>query len=89
MTQLSVPEHGLKLLELLDHPPASDDGNAKLKAVPAQAMLLELDDNVLHEILRSARHGGKGVNLAFGKSIVRIALFTQLLFTTCSETDIF
>ena len=68
MAQLLVPESGLTLIE---HPQSKpDDSDLKNNTGLAQVMQLDLAPNVLEDIMRSARHGGKGVNVQFGKTIV-------------------
>lgn len=67
MAQLLVPDTGLTLIE---HPlPKSEGAASKNNIGLAQVMQLELTPNLLTDILRSARHGGKGVNVQFGKTI--------------------
>ena len=68
MAQLLVPDSGLTLLHLAHSKP--NDGASKTKTGLAQVMRLELTPNLLGDVLRSARHGGKGVNVHFGKTIV-------------------
>ena len=65
MVPLAIPESGLTLVdsEIENGPPKAD-------TKPVQIMQLDLTDDMLQEILRSARHGGKGVNMSFGKMIV-------------------
>ena len=67
-TLLSVPG---KSLSLLGSPGLGTDNDASTTggAVP-QAMQLDLEEGVLQNILRSARSGGKGVHVSFGKTIV-------------------
>ncbi|CAD6573650.1 MAG: hypothetical protein ASARMPRED_006228 [Alectoria sarmentosa] len=67
MAQLLVPETGLTLIE---YPQPSPQGGAfENNTGLAQVIQLELTPNVLGDMLRSARHGGKGVNVQFGKTI--------------------
>ena len=66
-TILTVPNGGTTLCGIPGS--ASDDGSSSAKAVP-QAFRLDLEDGVLQNILRSARSGGKGVHVSFGKTIV-------------------
>lgn len=68
MTTLSIPSSGLTLLGS----PGTKDYNdvSKIGGRVPQAMRLDLDDGVLQNILRTARSGGKGVHLSFGKTIV-------------------
>ncbi len=72
MVQLTVPEGGLTLLE----PPTSTMGSST-ESKPVQIMQLVLEKGILKEIFKSSRHGGKGVNITFGKSIVGYSLFTM------------
>ena len=81
MALLAVPDSGLTLVE---SPQArTQDGQLKPDSKPIQVMQLELTDAVLQEILKSARQGGKGVNLSLGKTIVcsLIDLFATSLWT--------
>ena len=75
MTTLPVSGKGLTLLGA----PGSNTDNDVSKAggKVQQAMRLDLEEGVLQNILRSARSGGKGVHVSFGKTIV--GLFTILL----------
>jgi len=68
MTTLDIPSKGLTLLEC----PGTNEHNVVSKTGERvqQAMRLDLEDGVLQNLLRSARSGGKGVNLSFGKTIV-------------------
>ena len=74
MAQLLVPNSGVTLIErtqsTLQH-----DVRKPITGL-AQVMQLELQPNVLGDLLRSARHGGKGVNVQFGKTIVSHLLNT-------------
>lgn len=65
MAHLTIPESGLTLVE-----PLASKTETKTDGRPLQIMELELADGVLQEMFKSARHGGKGVNLSFGKTIV-------------------
>ena len=68
MAQLLVPDGGLTLVH---HPhPRSENATPRLDAGLAQVMQLDLPPNLLGDLLRSARHAGKGVNVHFGKTIV-------------------
>lgn len=68
MAQLLVPETALTLIE---YPQPNLQGGAfENNTGLAQVIQLELAPNVLGDMLRSARHGGKGVNVQFGKTIV-------------------
>lgn len=68
MAQLLVPNGGLNLIEHAQ--PKLEGPVSKNNSGLAQVMQLELTSDVLGDILRSARHGGKGVNVHFGKTIV-------------------
>ena len=68
MAQLRIPDSGLTLIERGQSNPA--DGPSKNNTGRAQVMQLDLTPSVLGELVRSARHGGKGVNVHFGKTIV-------------------
>lgn len=68
MAQLLVPNSGLALIDFTQSKPK--DAASKHNTGLAQVMQLELPPNVLGDMLRSARHGGKGVNVQFGKTIV-------------------
>ena len=70
MAPLTVPDEGLTLLE---SPTSISEGKNGNK--PLQIMQLDLADGVLEEILKSARHGVKGLNVSFGKTIVRYSLY--------------
>lgn len=67
MAQLLVPNSGLALIDFTQSKPK--DAASKHNTGLAQVMQLELPPNVLGDMLRSARHGGKGVNVQFGKTI--------------------
>ena len=71
MVPLAIPESGLTLVDSAQS--QTENGPLKADNKPIQIMQLELSDDVLQEILRSARHGGKGLNMSFGKMIVRIS----------------
>ncbi len=67
MAQLAIPEGGL----MLAGAPGSSNANASSAGTkPPQAMRLDLADEVLEEILRASRNGGKGVHMSFGKAVV-------------------
>lgn len=68
MVQLAVPKSGLTLVDSAQS--QTENGLLKADNKQIQIMQLELSDDVLQEILRSARHGGKGLNMSFGKMIV-------------------
>lgn len=68
MAQLLVPDSGLTLIE---HTQSTfENGVSKKNTGFAQVMQLQLPPNILGDVLRSTRHGGKGVNVQFGKTIV-------------------
>jgi len=69
MTTLDISSNGLTLLECPGM--NAHDDITKTGGRVQQAMRLDLEDGVLQNILRSARSGGKGVNLSLGKTIVR------------------
>lgn len=79
MVQLTVPESGLTLLE--SHTSTMESNT---ESTPVQIMRLDLAEGILKEIFKTSRHGGKGVNVTFGKSIVGYSLstITWLPFTT-------
>ena len=68
MAQLLVPDSGLTLIEHAK--PKLQDPTSKKNNGLAQIMQLDLPPNFLGDLLKSARHGGKGVNVQFGKTIV-------------------
>ncbi len=68
MAQLLVPSSGLTLVEAARS--KSDDVTLKKNTGLAQVMQLDLTPHLLADVLKSARHGGKGVNVQFGKTIV-------------------
>ena len=68
MAQLLVPNSGLTLIEHAK--PKLQDPTSKNHSGLAQIMQLDLPPNLLGDLLKSARHGGKGVNVQFGKTIV-------------------
>ena len=53
---------------------------SKTASLAQQAMRLDLDEEVLQGILRSARSGSKSVHVSFGKSIVNRFTGSLLLF---------
>lgn len=65
MVQLAVPKSGLTLLEN-----STSTNESKNESKALQIMQLDLTEGVLEEIFKASRHGGKGVNVMFGKSIV-------------------
>lgn len=69
MIPFAIPESGLTLVDS-----ETENGLPKADNKPIQIMQLDLTDDMLQEILRNARHGGKGVNMSFGKMIVRTCL---------------
>ncbi len=75
MIPLAIPESGLTLVDSVQS--QTENGPLKADNKPIQIMQLELTDDVLQEVLRSARHGGKGVNMSFGKMIVCISRSTD------------
>ena len=68
MAQILVPDSGLTLIERTQSKP--ENAASKDNKALAQVMQLDLPPKVLGDLLRSARHGGKGVNVQFGKTIV-------------------
>ena len=68
MDTLNIAEEGVTLNGAPGFRPGGSANKPSSK--PLQAMRLELEDGVLDNILRSARSGGKGVHLSFGKTIV-------------------
>ncbi|KAK4697535.1 hypothetical protein P7C71_g555, partial [Lecanoromycetidae sp. Uapishka_2] len=67
MAQILVPQTGLTLVE--PSLPKPDNETSKSGNMPTQAMLLDLDESVFQDVLRSARDGGKGLSVNFGKTI--------------------
>lgn len=65
---MNIAEEGVSLLGASGHVHGEDDSKPAVK--PLQAMRLELEDGVLDNIVRTARSGGKGVHLSFGRTIV-------------------
>ncbi|KAI9719467.1 MAG: hypothetical protein M1812_003538 [Candelaria pacifica] len=65
MPSVLVPKDGL----LLHDATAAGDSSSKPSSRPNQAMRLDLAADTLNEILKSARGGGKGVQLSFGKAM--------------------
>ena len=65
MAKFTVPESGL-VLDVGASPNASDGATAP----SVQVMQLDLADGTLDELLKCARHGGKPIHVAFGKTIV-------------------
>ena len=63
MAPITVPTSGLTLLDAFT--PTPDDTNKM-----PQMMKLDLPEGTLEEIFKSARLGGKGMNVTFGKTIV-------------------
>lgn len=68
MAEIAVPEGGLALIDPLQSLTGEDASMNQGK--PCQFIRLDLPKAALGEILRNARHGGKGVNVSFGKTIV-------------------
>jgi hypothetical protein len=85
MAPILVPHDGLTLAQ--PALPKPDNDNAESGSMPTQAMLLDLDDGVLDEVLKIARNGGKGVSVAFGKTIVRLPIekFISITIQTISS----
>lgn len=79
MVQLTVPEGGLTLPQT---PTFTNDSNTD--GQPLQIIQLDLTEGILKEVFKNSHHGGKGVNITFGKSIVRYSLSTAcgMPFTT-------
>ncbi len=73
--QLLVPDSGLTLTHNALLKP--QDAASKINTGLSQVMQLQLPPNLLGDLLRSARHGGKGVNVHFGKTIVSGLLDTH------------
>lgn len=68
MANIDIPAEGLTF----HGSPAlhfHSDGAPKTISKVKQAMRLDLDEGILQGILRTARSGGKGVHVSFGKSI--------------------
>lgn len=68
MAQILVPDSGLTLINHTQSKP--ENAASKDNTGLAQVMQLDLPPKLLGDVLRSARHGGKGVNVQFGKTIV-------------------
>ncbi|KAI9817202.1 MAG: hypothetical protein M1827_001314 [Pycnora praestabilis] len=64
MPSATVPKTGLPLRGR----PSVEDGGPKLISKSTQAMQLTLAGEILDDLLKSARGGGKGIYLSFGKS---------------------
>ncbi|KAI9706589.1 MAG: hypothetical protein M1836_003596 [Candelina mexicana] len=64
MPSVLVPEDGLSL----HHATAAGNSPSKPPSRPTQAMRLDLPADMVNEILKSARGGGKAVQLSFGKA---------------------
>ena len=62
MAPITVPDGGLSL------PSFTVESKTNIK--PSQVMQLDLAPGVLEEMLTSARQGGKGVKVSFGKTMV-------------------
>lgn len=67
MAQLLVPDSGLTLIDQTQ--PKLEDAASKNNPGLAQVMQLDLPLHLLADLLKSARHGGKGLNVQFGKTI--------------------
>ncbi|KAL6713885.1 hypothetical protein ACLMJK_008379 [Lecanora helva] len=65
MAPLNVPETGMTLVDSPRATPADQGTGNK----PLQIMQVDLTDDVLEDIVKSARHGGTGLNVSFGKTI--------------------
>ncbi|KAL8831898.1 MAG: hypothetical protein Q9191_000611 [Dirinaria sp. TL-2023a] len=68
MANIDIPAEGLTF-QGSPAPLIHGDGLPKTASTVKQAMRLDLDEGVLQGILRTARSGGKGVHVSFGKSI--------------------
>ena len=68
MDIMKIAEGGVSILGAPRSALGEDGSSTSPK--PLQAMRLELDAGVLDNIIRSARSGGKGVHMSFGKTIV-------------------
>lgn len=79
MAKILIPQQGLTLVEPSLSKPS--DGATKSGNMPTQSMLLDLEDNVLQEILKVARHGGKGMSVNFGKTIVGLPIDNSFLLS--------
>ena len=69
MAPLLVPDNGLTLIHNVQS--KSEPTASKIDTGLTQVMQLELSPSLLGDVLRNARPGGKGVNVHFGKTIVR------------------
>ena len=65
MAPTHVPDGGLALSSPRPYDHLHKDGSKNI-----QIMQLDLEDGMLHEMIKSIRHGGKGPQLSFGKTIV-------------------
>ena len=65
MVQFDLPEAGLTLTQ-----PLMSNTHSIPEGKNPQIMQLDLEASLLRDVLRSARQGGKGVNVTFGKKIV-------------------
>lgn len=72
MAQLLVPDDGLTLIDQIQPKlqDAASKAASKSNSGLAQVMQLDLPPHLLGDILKGARHGGKGLNVQFGKTIV-------------------
>ena len=69
MAPVIIPDSGLVLPASYSNPGSSKDGIS----IP-QIMQMELENGVLHELIRSARHAVKSPHISFGKTIVSNSL---------------
>ncbi|KAL9123911.1 MAG: hypothetical protein Q9217_006704 [Psora testacea] len=69
MAPVHVPESGLVLSSPRPDDDEDDDDDPKDGRESFQIMQLILEDGMLHDLIKSARHGGKGPQLSFGKTI--------------------
>ena len=77
METLVIPAGGLKLARPFA---GSDNGSHDTKAKPVQVMRLDFSPDVLQEVLKAAGSNGKGLNVSFGKAIVRhLCLFPTMM----------
>ena len=68
MDTMKIAKAGVSLLGAPGSAVGEDGSSTSPK--PLQAMRLELEAGILDNIIRSARSGGKGVHMSFGKTIV-------------------
>ena len=77
MAPLSIPDSGLNLVDV-------DRSETVIKVSESdstilQTLQLDLAEGLLEEVLKSARHGGKGVHVSFGKTVVSHSLNNLLI----------